>query len=125
MLATILLTADASVLSASQLSAKLSELQGKYPTGTYYLGNSAPGSPYGGDWGGGNYQCWGFARTCFIYLWGVALNNTASTNVHRNANNVKIGDHVRYYSGTYNHSIIITNINGDTIVYADMGIQHQ
>ncbi|MCL2141249.1 MAG: hypothetical protein FWH42_06320, partial [Dehalococcoidia bacterium] len=109
-------TLAASVYTVAQLKSKLVELEGKYPTGTYALGHTYDST----DWGGDNHQCWGFARQVFFELWGIYLGEVnTSTSVHADVHNLKVGDHIRYNGGGTVHSIIITDIQGEDVYYAD------
>ena len=102
--------------SAEALASKLTALKSNYPTGTVKY-----------EWDKGNYSCWGFALCAFRNLFGVGLGGTG-TRAHSNVNELKIGDHIRYNTDYTDktgklkystHSIIITNISGTDVEYAD------
>ena len=61
------------------------------------------------------YECMGFAMWVYNQLWGTTVRKEPNSRKHRNVNNLRVGDYVRYYY----HSIIITDIRGDTIQYVD------
>ncbi len=73
-----------------------------------------------GDYNSGNV---GTAETCmgFAVLISRALFNEDCRNwsVHGDVNNLCVGDHVRYRSIGWDHSITITNISGETVYYVD------
>ncbi len=101
------LTVKAAAISANDMARKLNELKVKYPDQSYWndsYKNSA-------------WQCMGFACIVGDYLFG---EDVRTWPVHGDASQLCIGDHVRYQSTAYyDHSIIITNIVGDTISFVD------
>ena len=101
-------TSEASAISAETMRQKFEELKKKYPEG----------STWNGSYKNLSWQCMGWAETVCDYLFGENPRNWVQ---QTNWNNLCVGDHVRlYYRGEpNNHSIVITNMVGDTIYYAD------
>lgn len=101
-------TTYAAAISAEEMARKFGELKAKYPEGSYwndsYKVNDEPMS----------WQCMGWAETVCDYLFG---ENPRAWVQQRNFDNLCVGDHVR--TNNNGHSIVITNIVGDTIYYAD------
>jgi len=96
----------ATVYNSTTMAAALASAKAKEPNG-YVQG------PYNGG-----IQCFAFADWLYFYLFGV--HHTTTGNQHRNASDLYIGDYARIrMSDKYDHSIIITNIVGDTIYYSD------
>ena len=78
------------------------------------------------------WECFGFANLMAYNIWGSYPTTVSSAqNVNSNwtiiratssnsqINSLKVGDIVRYNNGSYDHSIFVTDIVGDTIYYAD------
>ena len=79
--------------------------------GTYYYGG------YARAW-----QCWGFACQVGYDIFGV--DPYAHWETHRDVNNVKAGDIIRFsWSASYlPHSIFVTKVDGDTVYYGQSNI---
>ena len=93
----------AAAVTANDISTKLAAIKVARPDGSsLYSYDSA-------------YECMGFAMWVYNQLWGTTVRNEPNSRKHRNVNNLRVGDYVRYYY----HSIIITDIRGDTVVYVD------
>lgn len=112
-----------SAVTTSEISAKLQALQTQYPNYTHQ--NSFYNAVYSGDGtacyrdlsGHCSWQCMAWGSKVYDYLWGKSI---SSAEEHTNVNNICIGDYVRYGSGKgYDHSIVITNIEGDNLYYTD------
>ena len=118
---------EAAALSQSQFDAKLSSARSTYPTGSQREEWSVNGTVVG-------WQCHGYGRWLSWYVWGVDFANgngsgwtlRKSSSSSSYINNLVPGDVVRFRrissSGvlkTWNHTIFITSIIGDTIYYTD------
>lgn len=92
-------------------AATLNDLRGKYPNG----------STWNGSYNNLAWQCHGFALTLGYELTGKDPKTQWSTMY--NMNSLKAGDIIRYQSATNpnvnGHSILCTNITGNTITYVD------
>ena len=102
------LKVEASAISAETMKKKFEELKKTYPEG----------STWNGSYKNLSWQCMVWAETVCDYLFGENPRNWAQ---QTNWDNMCVGDHVRlYYKGEpNNHSIVITNMVGNTIYYAD------
>ena len=100
---TILTTAFVSATPASDLSAKLAAAKIAMPDGSTLSGYDSA------------TECMGFGMWLYYQLWGTTVRNEPNSRKHRNAANLCVGDYVRYYF----HSIIVIDIQGDTVVYVD------
>lgn len=73
-----------------------------------------------GDTNYGNYhnatQCMGFAVEVCYRLFN---EDCRQFYVHGNVDNLCVGDHVRYRSSYWDHSIVVTNISGNTVYFVD------
>lgn len=94
----------ADAISASEMYQKFQELKKKYPEGSTWTGSYKNLS----------WQCMGWAETVCDYLFN---ENPRNWDKKTNWDKVCVGDHVRINND--GHSIVITNIIGDTIYYAD------
>lgn len=103
-----ILTTQAAAISAEEMARKFQELKAKYPEGSYWNGS------YKVNGAEMSWQCMGWAETVCDYLFG---ENPRAWVQQTNFNNLCVGDHVRINNN--GHSIVITNIVGDTIYYAD------
>jgi len=107
-------------MTASELSGKLQTLKSQYPNGTHQT--TFYNSTYGGSAcyrdlsGHSSWECMAWARKVYDSLWGASVSNGQ---FHQNVANICIGDYVRYYAGSVDHSILVTNIIGDNIYYTD------
>ena len=56
-----------------------------------------------------------------LFVWDSVWKQGADSNrtIHRNINNLCAGDYVRYNNGSYDHSIFVTKISGNTVYYTD------
>ena len=138
-LALSLLLSVTQVVAFAETGITLEELMEKYPHGTYWNG----GDPetytlipcdhhyecdYGGSCGCNSFrglgiQCLGFAYQIATLIYGgnqyierAPIYDPASLD------NLKAGDIVRFRNGT--HSIIITDVDGDIVTYADCNSDH-
>lgn len=117
-------------VSQNEVEHKLNQLRAKFPNGTYW------NHPYGGNNPDGvsnkpcthhgkceygkcacNYyskaiQCHGFALKMGDELFGT---DTRNWRKHKNWDELKIGDMIRYKEGSWWHSIIVISKNGDMI----------
>lgn len=98
----------AEAISAYDMVRKFQELKNKYPEGSTWNG------AYTVNGVEMSWECMGWAETVCDYLFGENPRNWVR---QTNWNNLCVGDHVRINSN--NHSIVITNMIGDTIYYAD------
>lgn len=94
----------AEAISANEMYQKFQELKKKYPEG----------STWTGSYNNLSWQCMGWAETVCDYLFN---ENPRNWDKKTNWDKVCVGDHVRINND--GHSIVITNIIGDTIYYAD------
>ncbi len=115
---------SAAVPSAYELKTRFDLLRGMYPTGTeqemFY------NSTYGGELcykdlsGYSSWECLAWGCKVFDTLWGQSI---SAAEEHRDVQNICIGDYVRFNAsniwGTYDHSIVITNIEGNILYYTD------
>lgn len=99
-----LIQVSAKAISAQEMSKKFAELKQKYPEN----------SVWNGSYKNLSWECMGWAETVCDYLFG---ENPRNWGQQTNWNNLCVGDHVRINNN--GHSIVITNIKGDTIYYAD------
>lgn len=111
----------ASKYVADGLFASLVELKTKYPEGTnvshsYVFPNTSA------------YECHGFACYALMMFWGSnkpgVTNTSEYKTYHATATQsyvdvIRPGDLVRYRSGNYDHTILVTNVDADNIYYAD------
>jgi len=102
------ITTHAAAISAEEMARKFEELKAKYPEGSYWNGS------YKVNGAEMSWQCMGWAETVCDYLFG---ENPRAWVQQTNFNNLCVGDHVRINNN--GHSIVITNMVGDTIYYAD------
>ncbi|MDO4562716.1 MAG: lectin-like protein [Clostridia bacterium] len=96
----------ASAITADSMRTKFAQLQTMYPNG----------STWNGSYKNLSWQCMGWANTVCDYLFG---ENPRNWTKQTNLDNLCVGDHVRKYNYGYEHSIVITNIVGNTVYYAD------
>ena len=112
----------------------ITKLQEQFPTGMYW---NHEGNPNNTDYNSvtntpchttsystsccntfeGGAQCHGFAL-----LMSSKYHNNVSTytyGISHNIADMKVGDVVRYRTGSYEHSIFITSISGNTVTYAE------
>lgn len=88
------------------MSYSMEQLKQMYPAG----------SCWNGYWEGG-IECVGYAlKLCYLY------NNCVSTytyGISHSINDIKVGTMIRYKLGSYDHSIFVTKIEGNTVYYSD------
>ena len=114
------LVTPVSAITASELNGKLQTLKSQYPNGTHQT--KFYNSTYGGSAcyrdlsGHSSWECMAWARKVYDFLWG---DSVSKGQFHQNVANICVGDYVRYYAGSYDHSILVTNIIGDNIYYTD------
>ncbi len=109
-------------ITANELSSKIESLKYQYPNGTHQ--SAFYNSVYSGDGtacykdlsGWSSWQCMAWACKVYDTLWGNSVRNGS---FHQNAYSLYIGDYARFRSTGVDHSIVITNIVGDTIYYTD------
>ncbi len=78
------------------------------------------------------WECFGFANLMAYNIWGsypCTLSNASNVNSgwsiiratsgNSQISSLRVGDIVRFNNGSYDHSIFVTNIVGETIYYAD------
>ncbi|MFI3228062.1 MAG: CHAP domain-containing protein [Clostridia bacterium] len=111
----------ASYISSSTFYNKISSAQSSYPTGTWKYEYKVNGSVVG-------WQCAGFARWMTYQVYGIDCQNgnasgyekISATSSDSKIDELCVGDVVRFRNATsYDHSIFITGISGNTITYAD------
>jgi|GEM_PF-6721162 len=94
-------------VTVNEVNNVFNNLKNSYPTGTIWKGNYKNIA----------WECHGFALLVCDALFGENANNWGMV---YDVNNLCIGDLVRYRSTTtFDHSIVVTNISGDTISYVD------
>lgn len=93
--------------SASELSTKIENLKktNGFKPGDYNNGNISNAS-----------TCMGFAVMVSRKLFNDDCRNWG---VHGDVNKLCVGDHIRYRGNTWDHSITVTNIDGNTVYYID------
>lgn len=101
-------TTHAAAISATEMARKFNELKAKYPEGSYWNGS------YKVNGAEMSWECMGWAETVCDYLFNENPRNWVK---QTNFANLCVGDHVRINNN--GHSIVITNIVGDTVYYAD------
>ncbi len=109
-------------MTVSELSGRLQSLKSQYPNGTHQT--KFYNSVYSGDGtacyrdlsGHSSWECMAWARKVYDTLWETSISNGQ---FHQNVSNIYIGDYVRFNAGGYDHSILITNIVGNTLYYTD------
>ncbi len=120
MILNLFITMTVSAISETELSSKLQTLKTHYPSGTHqsmFYNSSFNGSSCYKDLSGwSSWECMAWGSKVYDYLWATSIRYG---NFHQNANNIYIGDYIRYATGTYDHSIVITNIVGNTVFYTD------
>ena len=118
-------------VSQNEVEHKLNQLRAKFPNGTYwnhpYDGNNPDGvsnkpcthhgnCDFYGNCACNSYsnaiQCHGFALKVGNELFG---SNPGNWRKHKNWDELKIGDMIRYKEGSWWHSIIVISKNGDMI----------
>ncbi|MBQ6885179.1 MAG: dockerin type I repeat-containing protein [Clostridia bacterium] len=93
----------------------------KYRDGSIYVNN--PSST-------GGYECFGYANEIAKYIFGSYPTSSGSAISNLNSNwdikrgataidTLHIGDIVRFRNGSYDHSIFVYNISGNTVYYTD------
>lgn len=123
MLPTMEVATKAASLTQSQFDAKLSSAKSAYPEGSQKYEWAINGSVVG-------WQCHGYARWLSWYVWGTDFANGyganwtlyKSTATSTDIGKLSPGDVVRYRTSTantYNHTIFVTKITGDTIYFTD------
>lgn len=130
MTAALLILAGITVNAAS-----ITELKNKFPAGTYWNHPNGGNNPDGYsrtpcshhyicDYYGG-CACNSFSNAIQCHGFGLKLGNDYYGQNPRNwskiynLNTLKAGDIVRYNNGSYEHTIWVTAVNGDTITFAD------
>ncbi len=116
----------ANAMTSSELSGKLQSLKSQYPNGTHQT--KFYNSVYPNDGtacykdlsGHSSWECMAWARKVYDSLWGKSVSNGQ---FHQNASNLYVGDYVRYNAGSYDHSILITNIVNSTVYYTDCNLK--
>lgn len=98
--------AYAATPSAEQCNQTLSNLQSTYPDW----------SKWDSSYKNLAWQCHGFALTVFDALFGVNANSLGKS---YNVDDLYIGDLIRFHNSGWEHSLIVTDISGDTITYVD------
>ena len=94
-------------VTVSEMKTVFNNLKNSYPTGAVWKGN----------YNNIAWECHGFSLLVCNALFGENANNWGMV---YDVNNLCVGDLVRYRSTTaYDHSIVVTNISGDTISYVD------
>ena len=93
--------------SASELATKIENLKktNGFKPGDYNNGNISNAS-----------TCMGFAVMVSQKLFNDDCRNWG---VHGDVNKLCVGDHIRYRGNTWDHSITVTNIDGNTVYYVD------
>ena len=117
------LPTGAATLTEAQFAEKLADAKKLYPDGSRKYEWSINGTVVG-------WECHGYARWLSWYVWGVdfangngknwGLKKSSSSSTY--IKELVPGDVVRYRSSTsnsYNHTIFITSISGDTINFTD------
>ena len=115
---------SAAVPSAYELKTRFDLLRNMYPTGTEQ--ETFYNSTYDGELcykdlsGYSSWECLAWGCKVFDILWGQSI---SSAEEHKDVQNICIGDYVRFNAsniwGTYDHSIVITNIEGNILYYTD------
>lgn len=102
-----MLSVNATAISASEMAQKFDALKKSYQDKTYW------NEVYNGA-----QQCMGFALLVDDYLFG---EDARSLNwvVHGDVSQLHVGDHVRFNNISCDHSIVVSNIVGDTVYYVD------
>lgn len=101
-----IMSVQARALTKDEMKVKISELKAKYSQGTYDDGNVGNAS-----------ECMGFAVKVSRFIFGEDCRS--GWYVHGNVDELCVGDHVRYRSSYWNHSITVINIVGNTVYYID------
>lgn len=117
-------TVKAAAMSASDFNKKLSDVRVRYPDGcnddthTWYVGKTVVG-----------WECHGYARWLSYYVWGVDFANgngagwtlRKSTSSSSPINEIEAGNVVRFRRAgkTWNHTIFVTSVDGNTVWYTD------
>ena len=121
------MTVSAAIPTKDTIKQRLDSLKSQYPDGTSQT-KFYNAQIYDSDIGGysmgykdlsgyGSWQCLAWGCKVYDTLWEKSI-STGET--HTNVNNICIGDYVRYNSTIeYDHSIIITGIDGNTLYYTD------
>lgn len=106
---------------AAGLVEKLEAVKKKYPEGTKVSHSYVFPSTSA-------YECHGFACYALMYFWGTkkpGVSNTGEYKVYKATstesyvNKIRPGDLVRFCFGSYDHTIVVTNVDDDNIYYAD------
>lgn len=59
----------------------------------------------------GGWQCFGYANEFYAYLWGRNIADRTQSSIVTNANNICIGDYIRYFTGgSSDHSVMVYDI---------------
>lgn len=108
-------------VTANEISSKIQTLKSQYPDGThqskFYNSVFSDGTSCYKDLSGwSSWQCMAWACKVYDTLWESSVRNGS---FHQNAYNVYVGDYARFRSTGVDHSIVITDIVGDTIYYTD------
>lgn len=106
-------------LSAAEMKERLAVLKSKYPTGWYWADgwcNNYETGDCGPGYNNAAWECMGFAYKICNELF--EEDPRMKFYQHNNINNLCVGDYVRI-SGNVEHSIVVTNISGNTVYYVD------
>ena len=95
----------AKAISAEEMTKKFAELKKSYPQGTYWNKNYMNAS-----------ECMGFALLVTNTLFN---EDCRQWSVHGDVNKLCVGDHIRFRSVDWNHSITVTNIVGNKVYTVD------
>ena len=102
----------ANAINLSDVQQRINSFRSVYPTGS-------TGPAYYRDGKLMSSECWGFADTMFDYLFGANTSKNDNNKKYGNAalDTLCVGDHIRRASplAPEGHSIVVTNISGDTI----------
>ncbi len=115
---------NAAVPSAYELKTRFALLRNMYPTGTeqeMFYNSTYDGELCYKDLSGySSWECLAWGCKVFDTLWGQSISTAEE---HKNVQNICIGDYARFNAsnawGTYDHSIVITKIEGNILYYTD------
>lgn len=103
-------TVHAKALTTEEMKIKIAELKETYKQDDYNDGKIWNGNTLSAE------QCMGFAVKVSQLIFG---EDCRTWYVHGNVDELCVGDHVRYRSSYWNHSITVIDIVGDTVHFID------
>ncbi len=105
-------------ISLSTFESRLNSLKGYTNVSQIYNSKYNGSACYKDLSGHSSWECMAWASKVFDTIWNSSIKQNRT--IHRNVANICVGDYVRYRgNGSFDHSIFITKISGETLYYTD------